>query len=499
MVSLPKVPATRRRWAVGSNVLLQILLASWLLLLVNGWAFKNSWRVDLTREHKHVLDPATLEFLRTLPRGVEVVIPFSNRRSPEALVAQRILDRAIRVCEEFELANPSFHLAEAVNVLRDPVGWTNVREKYKIEAADCVYLFCGERREVLLPSDMARFFVPETPDPDVVTRIESEHVAEALASAVKRVISTDRPRVWFAQGSGEMPVDAPRGQWAINAFRQSLVDRGYEVAAVDLRTEPEVDADLDLLILVCGGPDGFTPYSGDRREAIERFVDRGGSLLVFMPILGGVGLEDLFRRRGLDPGDSFVTVDGPSPGRVRGPTTFMITGLVNETHPATRGLRVGEFDAEVTGYRAVHVDPQSGAQSLLTSPAGAWLERDPRSLRRDESDPVGQFSLIAVGEEGSGGGRLVVVGGWNTVLDASTATGTGRFEGGARRLIMSIAHWLVRDELAEVGPGRTLEADRIVLTEGLLRAFRWCAWFVMPACVLIGGLTAFWLRRRSGR
>lgn len=496
MVRLPRTPRRNRRLAVSANVVAQLLLATWLLLIVNGWAFKNSWRVDLTRDKKYALDPSTEQFIRQLPRGVDVVVAFSNRSTSEAALAQQALDRAIRLCEEFQLVNPSFRLAETVDVLRDPAGWDRVKERYSIEAPDCVYLFSGDRRETLLPTDMASFRLPSASNPNVTPELVSERVAEALAAAVKRVVSLDQPVIRFTQGSGEMSVESPRGQWSLGLFRRSLVDRGYEVETIDLRTTEDVPPKTDLLVLVCGGPDGFEPLRGQRRDAVERYLDGGGSLLVFLPFTGATGLERLLTNHGILPGDTFVAVDGPSPGRRSGPTTFQIAGFVNEGHPAALGLTFGEFEAEVDSYRHLQLDPESPAQALLSSSDDSWLERDLSLLRRHESDPVGRFPLVAASEVAAGS-RVVVFGSWSSILDPSPTRRAGRYGKGVQRLVLGSVHWLVREELGEVGSGRELAVERIPLTAGLLRAYRWSALVVLPGCSILAGLFAFWLRRRG--
>lgn len=487
-------PTRRSRWQTGLNVLAQVFLALWLLLVVNSWAFKHSHRVDLTREKIHELDSGTIELLEGLPRPVEVVIPFSNQTDERAVLFQKVLDRAVRTCEEFQLVNPGFRLVSAVDILRDPTGWEQIKSQYEIDSPDAIYLFSGERREVVLPTDLAQFQLPTAQNPNVQPALVAERVAEALATAIKRVLTDERPRVLITQGSGEVSLENPRVQWSLRSFQGSLGARGYEVFAHDLRLEPEIPENTSLVVLVCAGPDGFDPLRGERRDAIQRYLDSGGSLMVFLPVRGASGLEPLLQEFGITAGDSHVAIVGPEPGRRRGPTTFLMTSLVNSVHEACRGLEWGSFEAELRLYRPLHLDPEGDALALLSSPQESWLESDYRYLRRDAQDSVGSFPLIAAAESTSGA-RVVVFGSWSSVLDPQPRAPAGFFRTGARRLILNTTHWLVRDPVPEAGGGRELGAERMVLNDRFVFAIRWMALLVLPACAILAGLLAFWIRR----
>ena len=70
----------RRRLKIGFNVLAQVLLCLWLLLIVNGWVFRHSWRSDWTRDQRYAISPETAKLLVTLPQTVEVVTDDRARR-----------------------------------------------------------------------------------------------------------------------------------------------------------------------------------------------------------------------------------------------------------------------------------------------------------------------------------------------------------------------------------------------------------------------------------
>ena len=63
----PAPPASFwRRLQIGTNVLIQVVLLTLIVIAVNGYAYKHFHRFDFSRDRKYALSPRTKQFLGTL-------------------------------------------------------------------------------------------------------------------------------------------------------------------------------------------------------------------------------------------------------------------------------------------------------------------------------------------------------------------------------------------------------------------------------------------------
>ena len=138
---------------------------------------------------------------------------------------------------------PRLRVAAYVDVLRDPEGWTRLRDEYSIDTPNLIYFFIAEQPErfvAVRPEDLAEFQLPTIYTPEVVPKVVRENLVEGLTNALRRVVVTERPRVVFSQGHGEIRLEGYGDAWAVENLRQDLVGRGYAVwGGQPLRTPPE--------------------------------------------------------------------------------------------------------------------------------------------------------------------------------------------------------------------------------------------------------------------
>jgi len=462
------------------HVALQVLLATWILWVGNAWAFRHSWRIDLTRDRHLTIPEETRQFLRELPKRVDVVVPYGFGTSAADRLGARVLARAVRTIEEFELVNPYCHLAEHVHIGREPLRWQQLREERSIDLPNRIYLFAGERRETVALEDLAEF--DEGQDGPVLVR---ERVPEALAAALLRVVREDAPRMLFTTGHGETAIDDARPDVGIAAWVRDLRDRGIEISPIDIRAQGRIPDEADAIVVVGGevSPEGgFEPFGPDERAVLERFLERGGHLLVFLPFEGQSGLEPLLATRGIAPLAGLVTTAERGAG---GGFGALEVSEFDGDHPTTARFRSGEDSLELTSFRALGAE--SPAVSLLRSSPDSWREMPPLDGVRDADEPLGPFSLAAAA--GSDGGRLIVLGSWTPPLDIF-------YRGETRRLLLGIADWLTGRGGVPAGVGRIDPGDRVHLSPGVTRAFFWTCIVTMPGSALALGLVVWILRRR---
>ncbi|MEE8143371.1 MAG: Gldg family protein, partial [Planctomycetota bacterium] len=456
--------------------------------------FRHSWRQDWTRDQRYAVSPETKQLLQTLPQRVEVVVPYFF--SPDAMgrIYQNVFGRAMRALEEYDQLSPWFRVAKLVDVVREPTKWAELRRQREIDQHNRIYLFSGDRREVLGIDDLAQIRTPTMADPSVRAELISERVSEALANAIQRVAHEERPLILFTQGHGEISLERPVGGYSMRAFQFALGDRGYEVGSVNLRTESNIPEQARLVIVVASGDMSrpYQPLRGAPRRAVEQHLKRGGSLFLFLPVQSECGLEDNLKTFGITPHEGVVHVIGPSPGRKQGTTKFLYCRRIHEGSLISKDLGSLDFLAEVDTCGALQVEHP--AMSILLTDPDCWLETS-FPARKDHSDPRGPFTLMAASigqstsQEAEAAPRVVVFSSWSPVLD-------GYFQGDLRRLLLNAVYWLTDREELTATQWREDVRDQFVLTGPVRNAFFWTSVAVLPLCPLLGGLLVFFLRRR---
>lgn len=471
----------RSRSSVRLHVALQVLLATWILWVGNAWAFRHSWRIDLTRDRRYAVPEETEQFLRELPKRVDVVVPYAFGASAADRIGARVLAQAVRTITEFEQVNPYCRLAEHVHIGREPLRWQELRESRDLDQPNRVYLFAGDRREVVTIEDLAD--IREGRDGPV---LERERVPEALSAALLRVVRDDAPIVLFSTGHGETALDDARDDVAMSGWTRDLRDRGFDLRPIDIRAEGRIPEAAAALIVVGGrvSPEGgFEAFGADEAAEVGRFLDRGGNLLLLLPFEGRTGLESLLTARGIEP----------LPGLVCSSRRSAADGLgaievreFDEAHPTTARFRPEEDALELSSFRALEVS--APATALLRSAAETWRELPPLDGVRAADEAVGPFPLAAASGEGKG--RVIVAGSWTPVLDIF-------YRGQTRRLLLGFCDWLTGRGGLPAGVGRIDPGDRVAVTPTVARAFFWTSVVALPACSLVLGIFVWLLRRRQ--
>jgi hypothetical protein len=107
-----------RRGAVGSNVMLQVLLAAGLLALVNVYSFNHYLRFDWTRDRQFTIKPELRDQLSKL-RGETKIVVFLKHRSfgqtgdqdnYDAAAERKIVEKVKDLTEQFQELGPRFRV-----------------------------------------------------------------------------------------------------------------------------------------------------------------------------------------------------------------------------------------------------------------------------------------------------------------------------------------------------------------------------------------------------
>ncbi len=470
------------------HVTAQVVLSIWCVFVINAWVFHSSIRSDWTSDGVLSVTESDRELIRGLPGKVEVVLPLNLGPGIEDRLKTRILLKSARWLEELSHVDPN-RLARPIliEVNQDGEKWERERTRRlpALEEADVdrIHFFHDGRRISVAAEELADFRLPGVLEPEGVAKILVDKSREGIEAALRRLMKQDWSKIYISQGSGEPLLEENRRS-SMAAMRKDLEARGAEVEPVRLALTESVPEDADLLVIVAGGVGGYEPLGAAVTRSIQRYLESGGGVAILLSSSGVSGLEDLAAAAGISAGPGLIAEELPlEQGLVR-PAFIAMGRDVNPTHPATAPFTRQNLEARFSFARSLQVS--GGATALLSTGAGAWVERDGRMPQRDPGESPGPQIIAAASEVGEG--RLVVVANWTPVL-------TEFWRGDSRRFLLSCFGWAAGERLP-LAAGKEPVTRIVELSAPFRNSFFWTCILVLPASAFAGGLLVAAFRRR---
>jgi len=463
----------KRAGKYGTSAVLSTVLVIAALAMLAFLSTRYHHRWDWTEAQTHSLTDQTVKVLDGLDEPVHVT----------ALYAQIAAGEAKELLERYETVAPEKFRVEFV----DPQAQPGRLAELGVEA--------GRLEGGLLHVALGANSV------DV-----SETTEVALTQAIVKLTRQEAKKVYFLDGHNERSIEgekAGEGE-GMSQAAEALRNENYTVETLLLAAKGEVPDDADVVI--AGGP--TRPLHETEHAALERYLARGGALLVMIDPRAGTDLTDDVAKWGVELGDD-VIVD-----RVQGlfgrPTTPFAAEYGD--HDITRDL--GDATMFHVARSVVAAATAAGALAPIVRTSDAsWAERDmERLLGRGEAefnegqDLQGPVSLAVAGTLDLSGGsppesaeegaspktaRLVVFG------DSDFASNQLIGEFRNRDLFVNSVNWLLGDvEAISVRPGQA-RASRLQLSSEQFLEIRYLALFVMPELIAVLGVIAWWQRRRA--
>lgn len=262
-----------------------LLLANGLVLLVliNMIAYHHFFRIDLTEEKRYTIKEPTKELLNSLDDNVYVEVFLEGELNAGF---KRFRNSIEETLEEFRaysgnkvhytFTDPSTAMskraqAEFIQQLAQKgITPTNVVERNEGETATKL-IFPGalvsyggfETGVTLLKGNKA-----SSPEEEINQSIEG--VEYELANAIYKLTNTDRKRIGFLTGHGELD------SLDVAAFNNALLEQ-YDVYKVDLPRKASIDG-YDLLIMA----KPRLAFSQEDKYKLDQYIMRGGKMLMLL-------------------------------------------------------------------------------------------------------------------------------------------------------------------------------------------------------------------------
>lgn len=466
--------ARRRRTAYGLNTALAVLLLLAIVTLVEALSYTHNRRFDLTEGTRQSLSDQSVKVLRGLTQPVKAVAFTTPDRGDRAF-----LENLLRL---YAYHSDQFTF-ELVDLDRNPAS----ARRYGVSAPNTVVIESGAKEEkVLLPTE------------------------EKLTNALLKVTREGNRVVYFLQGHGEGEVsntDRP----GFSQARDAIQGANYEVKELLLLREKDVPE--NAAVLVVAGPKR-DPLPAEL-TALERYVQRGGKLLVLLDPYQAPALATLLENYGIRSGRD-VIVDRLS--RVLGGDYLIPVVTQYESHPITKEFTLASFFPFARTVDAAPSPPQGvTVQVLARTGEGSWAETDRETLNRGQARfdagkdrrgpvPVGAVATVevkppakkeeakAAAEGDAAGGRKARIVAYGT---AAFASNNYLNLSGNRDLFLNSISWLAEEEdLVGIRP-REAKFTPVILTAGQGQAAFWIGVILPPAAVLLVGVGVGIRRRRA--
>lgn len=478
-----------KRYGIGLNVALQVLLALALFAGVNRLNYYHYWRWDLSPSQDYTLSPATLKYLDSLTRDVQINIVFGRD--------SKVYGEVQSLLEEYHL-----HGRQRIKVRSiDPVRDIERAEQLKADtglslAQNGVLIRCGANKRFITEEEL----VVREKGTSTNKQIIEFRGEDAISSALISVVEGRVRKFYYVVGKGSRSGLGQSDSYnaAIDLGRQ----QNFEVIQVNLSEVAHIPTDADGLMIL-GSRYDFSEreivmlnnYWQSKRAGIFIMLDPGGET---------ARLNAFLTANGLHPrGDRVLMAESTSTGPKK---EFTVLGEFAKEVPFIRHLTssaitlAGQTESLEIIPENISLKEQSiSVKPLIQAAPRYWgekqfLEELPVADEEDTLPPIYVAASIergAVGDETQRAdtSRMVVVSN-ATLLDKQTMLAVSRDFAAAG------LNWLMNRESFIGIPAKSKHSYRIQLTNKQHELIFWITSITLPGAVLGFGFMV-WASRRA--
>ncbi len=485
-----------KRFQIGVNVLIQVVVILAILVMVNYLAFRHYKRWDFSRNQKFALADQTRTVLKNLEEKARIIVFFAaDPRMPGAEVYGDLEN----LIKEYQYQAKGKIAVEYVDPIRDFGRAREIAGKYAIGAGveNVVIVDYKGRSKVVNAQDMAQYDMSgvQFGEPP---RLQAFSGEEALTSALLEVSEEKQEVVHFLVGQGEPDVTDAESLAVLKTY---LERQNFTTATVNLLNVEEIPEDVEMLFVI--GP----KYDLSEREIamLRKFWIAKGRLFVLLdPNAYTPNLSNVLVELGIKPMENrilataalseglAVVIKEPAAEFLPGsPITKKLAGVSTRLPGPTQSLDLLEKAVEAQNIKL---------EPLLQAAEGFWGEAefngesfyfDPK---KDQGPPL---TIAASIEQGAlddkrvqvDSSRGIVVGN-NSLVSSEVLTGENL------DFLLGGINWLLdREELIGIAP-KTKEFLSLNLSESVMTNLFYICMLIIPGAALLMGI-ATWAARRS--
>lgn len=479
-----------KRFQIGLNVLIQIVIAVFILGMVNYLAFNHYKRWDFSRDQKYSLSEQTKRILRNLKQPVKIIVFFST--------GSVIYTDVQSLLAEYQYSSDRKLDLEYVDPYRNPARAAELQAKYKF----------GEQEDVLIVDYEGRSKFVTEEDMSVIDtsgemfgqppRLAEFKGEQALTSALIEVLEEKQKRIYFLQGQGQPEISAQGPMALLTTY---LERQNVKSEPLNLMNVGGIPDDTAMLFL------GGLRYDLSEREIemLRQYWEKkeGRLFIVINPTMEAPKLRAFLQSIGITANDDRVlttmTIAPGLTGVVKEPAAVFVEGT-----PITKRLKSVSLRFPGATSTLTLAPQQVQAENIRLEPLikgaeGFWGERQYAvegvyyDANQDTNPPV---TIAAAAERGGlsdervkvASSRMLVVG------NAGFVTNEGLSEPGLDFALGGI-NWLIdREDFIGVAP-KTRNSFNLNLTEAQVANLAILSMVLIPAIAAALGVAAWWSRR----
>ncbi len=466
----------RRAGRYGSSALFSTALVVAILGMLGFLSTRYHHRFDWSEQKVHSLTDQSEKLLAGLEQDVKVVAFFPSLDAPGV---RGLLDRFAYASERF----------------------------------DVTYADPNERPDLLARAGLSREELGQgvlhvtLGDESVQVREVTE---EKVSNALVKLSRTGEKRVYFLEGHNERAVsgEAAAEKQSFGRAAEALRNENYQVETLLLAATGDVPDDADVVVVA-----GATrPLLDPEQAALQRYLERGGTLLVMIDPRANTDLGDLVRTWGVDLGDDIVVDRSLA---LFGRATSPFAQSYDPDHEITKDMRETALFHVV---RSVRNGEGADFTELVHTGDASWAERDLDTFFGEgvaefgDGDLEGPVSVAVAGtlsfetdaappdaaggndaEVGSLDARVAVFG------DVDFASNELVEASGNSDLFVNTVNWLMGDiEAISIRP-KLSRASRFQLSNEQFLRIRTLSLFAIPQVLALAGVFVWWSRRSVPR
>ena len=188
-----------KRFQIGLNVILQVLILTIIVLFVNYLSFRHFKRWDFSRSQKFALSSQTTNLLKNLQKPVKAII-FFNAESP---ISGAVYQDVRGLLTEYEYASNKKLVVEVVDPYRNITRAKDLATQYKFGANESILIldYDGKNKFInaqdMIDMDMGNPMMGMQPE---VKAFKGESV---ITSTLLELVEEKQKKIYLVAGHGE--------------------------------------------------------------------------------------------------------------------------------------------------------------------------------------------------------------------------------------------------------------------------------------------------------
>jgi ABC-type uncharacterized transport system involved in gliding motility auxiliary subunit len=496
--------SVKYRWIGWINLWCAVLAVTVLAIAFNCFSHRHyqrkSWANNLNRE----LSSRTQQLLDDMTNRVDIIIFYDRQETTYRMVEELLQKYAYR--------NSDVHIS-SVDPIQQPKEARHIQSKFRLsEQQNNLVIFASENQHKIVSNGQLSQMTPRHVSAEELQSITEQKAPEEggfvmertaffgerlFTSALLSVSSQKQPLVYCLTGHGEHSITNLNSS-GFGEFGQLLGEMNVRVGDLALQKETKVPLDCKLLII----PGPKIEINLEEQHHINRYLERGGRLMILLNHRSTGGLSDLLRFWGILVGNNTV-LDSDN---TLGDGSITLRHYVH--HPVVQTLQREDLPVRLLLPRTVSLlpdtDPIAAKQKMhaliQTGPKGKAYRNflNSNTDNKPALESQGSLSIAAAVERDTLVGvktdhlaRIVVIG------DSLFLSNQMIDKEGNRELAWHTVNWLLdRSNLMQgIGP-QPIQTYRFEFKSDEFRNLAIFLVGIMPGGTLAFGIL-IWLRRRT--